>query len=751
MQRVWEVERAAGSSVLRAEILDSLGGAERIVAEHLERAVDELRPFQKDIAAELSRYLVTPSGTKFSHTLSDLAGYAGLSELDLEPVAAELTDRRILRSLDTREGVRYEIFHDVLAGAVLGWRTRYQAERALQAERAAARKRHRRLLLAIGAAVVALAAMSVLTVWALSERRHAHAQTVLVHARELDATALARLPNDPELSLLLAREAGRTAPSAQVEEVLRDALRTSRVRWIARTGRKVVSAEFDHSGRFILVATEDGKVQLYRSFRLARILDHGAPLETAHFDRTGKNIVTTGMDGVAKVWRRDGTVIRRVRHGAAITNASFSYDGSLLVTAGGHAAKVWRIHEGGLLAELRTPKPVTGALFSRNGRLVIVWGRDHQVRVFSLATRKVRRTFDQGAVVTDAAPSPNGQMIVTTGVNKLAFVWSLGSGRKLSTLAGHVGQIRRAAFGPQSGMVATASTDGTARLWTLDSQGHVAGVTQLPGHTNPVVDVAFSPDGQFVVTASGDGTARVSTADKGAFRTLLSGDSDVVRTASFSPDGRLVITGSDDGTARVWDAATGKDLLPTATEAPTAPVREARTVDGTIARAEGKDVRLRGPFGTRVLHGHRRPITSVAFSPDGAELVTASQDADARVWDVRTGRLLHRLDAHFGPVADARFSPDGRWIVTAGPITAGLWSAATGDFVTYLRGPKSVLTAASFTADSRTIVTAERDGTVRTYHCDICGTLPELMQLAGARLAATRRTLTPEERRRYLG
>src|SRR5262249_60223353 len=101
MQRVWEVEREAGSDRLREETLQRLGGAQHVVAEHLERAVDELQPFQKDIAAELSRYLVTPSGAKISHTLSDLAGYTGFEPADLAPVAAELSDRRILRSLES--------------------------------------------------------------------------------------------------------------------------------------------------------------------------------------------------------------------------------------------------------------------------------------------------------------------------------------------------------------------------------------------------------------------------------------------------------------------------------------------------------------------------------------------------------------------------------------------------------------------------------------------------------------------------
>ena len=60
------------------------------------------------------------------------------------------------------------------------------------------------------------------------------------------------------------------------------------------------------------------------------------------------------------------------------------------------------------------------------------------------------------------------------------------------------------------------------------------------------------------------------------------------------------------------------------------------------------------------------------------------------------------------------------------------------------------MTSASFTPDGRTIVTSSADGTVRTYRCDLCGGLDELLTLAQRQLAATHRTLTPAERRRYL-
>jgi WD40 repeat protein len=752
MQRLWEVERGSGSERLREATLESLGGAARIVAEHLERAVDELEPSEKDIAAELSRFLVTPSGAKIAHTLSDLAGYTGVSERELQPVAKQLTDRRILRTLDTDGGVRYEIFHDVLTGAVLGWRNRYQAERALERERAVARKRHRRLGFVAVAALIAAGAMATLTVWAMTERRYARAKTILVHARELDATALSRRQLDPELSLLLAAQAARIDPTPQAEDVLRDALRTSRLRWIVHTGHAVVSARFDRTGRRFLVASADGKVRLYNgtSRALLRTLDHGAPIRDARFSPNGKLVATAGTDGLARIWTVGGALVRAVRHGAPIEAVSFDPSGSLLATAGGHAAKLWRVRGRGLVAELRTPKPVAAALFSPDGTLVAVIARDRLVRLFRVTKdRKPAHVLDQGTLVTAAAFAPDGRTMVVGGKNRTATLWSLRTWRPEGELTGHVGRIRAVSFSPHGDRVATSSQDGTARVWSVHGGVATADVVQLWGHSNPVVDVGFSPDGQYVVTSSGDDTAQVFSADKGARRSILAGDTDTVSSSVFSPDGRLVLTASDDGTARLWDPGTAVELIPTSARAPAPPDRSAVSRDGMRATVRGNDVVLTGKEGTMLLRGHRDRVLAVAFSPDGTRLVTASRDNEARIWDVATGRSLHRLRAHYGAVVDARFSPDGRWIVTAGPKTAGLWVASTGLLLGLLRGPTSPLTAAAFEPDSTAIVTSDRSGVVRRYVCDVCGSIQHLVALADDRLAATGRRLTSGDRRRY--
>jgi hypothetical protein len=143
MNRLWDEDvrkaPAVDSSLLllRADtLLERLGGAERIVREHLDGALDALGPNERRIAAAALRFLVTPSGSKIAHTIPDLASYTGVSVNDLRSVLRSLTsgDERVLREVapppDTPDEPRYEIFHDVLAPAVLDWRTRYELREA---------------------------------------------------------------------------------------------------------------------------------------------------------------------------------------------------------------------------------------------------------------------------------------------------------------------------------------------------------------------------------------------------------------------------------------------------------------------------------------------------------------------------------------------------------------------------------------------------------------------------------------------
>jgi hypothetical protein len=132
LTRLWgeEIDHQ-GSHVLRLATLNALGGAGQIVRTHMDAAMNILSWEELETAASIFRYMITPSGTKIAYTIADLEYYAKLDR-PIQPVLEKLAQRdvRIMRAVTSPSEpgiVRYEIYHDVLAPAVLDWRARYES------------------------------------------------------------------------------------------------------------------------------------------------------------------------------------------------------------------------------------------------------------------------------------------------------------------------------------------------------------------------------------------------------------------------------------------------------------------------------------------------------------------------------------------------------------------------------------------------------------------------------------------------
>jgi WD40 repeat protein/serine/threonine protein kinase len=114
--------------------------------------------------------------------------------------------------------------------------------------------------------------------------------------------------------------------------------------------------------------------------------------------------------------------------------------------------------------------------------------------------------------------------------------------------------------------------------------------------------------------------------------------------------------------------------------------------------------------------GHAGLVRSIAFSSDGARIITASYDGTAKIWDAGSGVELLRLSGHGGHVNSAAFSPDGRRIVTASADkTARIWDAATAQESMQLSGHTLGVETAEFSPDGSRIVTASIDKTARIW------------------------------------
>src|SRR5947209_13228766 len=117
----------------------------------------------------------------------------------------------------------------------------------------------------------------------------------------------------------------------------------------------------------------------------------------------------------------------------------------------------------------------------------------------------------------------------------------------------HGGPVLALAFSPDGKALASASGDGTLRLWESATGKETR---RFLGHKGEVRCVAFAPDGKTLLSGGADGPARLWDVKTGKERAKLLGAEEWVNAVAFAPKGGLLAAGTDEGSVYLWDAAT---------------------------------------------------------------------------------------------------------------------------------------------------------------------------------------------------
>lgn len=194
-----------------------------------------------------------------------------------------------------------------------------------------------------------------------------------------------------------------------------------------------------------------------------------------------------------------------------------------------------------------------------------------------------------------------------------------------------------------------------------------------------------------------------------------------VHEATFSPDGEMVAAACADGSAYVYRIA-DDGARPVLALVHPAAVLQARFAPGnriivTVCADEAArlwDVKTGKLIGEPLRHAGA--VTGAAFAPDGLRVLTTSADRTARIWDVLTGEATRVVFKHSETVLWAEFSPDGDRVVTAGADKAArVWDAHAGKPVSPVLAHQGPVIRAFFSPDGRSVLTASQDGTARVW------------------------------------
>jgi WD40 repeat protein len=562
-------------------------------------------------------------------------------------------------------------------------RTRETKEKQREEERRKRELRRNRII--ASGSLAGLAIVSVLSLWGWVEQRSSR-------SREFAMTALDQLKSDAILSDEIALEALKTWNTPQAVSALRQALQESSYE-IAEFGRKdkaspVVTAQYSADGKRVLIVSEDGEIRLWDSAALLQPVasfTHKGTLRAAALSNDARYILSAADSGGEGGQKKTGTVhvwdttlqtgnpvASFERLAENIYAAAMSPDGKIAVITGSHCtARLWRWTE-----KDREPATLEGD------------PGDHECPSQKTVAKECHANpdwgpFGSGTWVFAAAFSPDGRVFATGGGDCLVRIWDVATGQPLRILTGHTREVTHLMFSPDGRYLISATglhgVLGEPPPWIWDTstwQGQPLAGFVWP-RWDEIFAVAVSPDSQFIAATYGDGSARVWNAKSRQPWTELRGHRHWVSGAAFDPfDGRILTTSSDT-TAIVWDLGAEPNNS-----------RELLTLGG----------------------GTREEFVTVVFSPTiRDQVVTASTDGAAQLWDLNLGIYLEKLPNDLAKEGRGRVSSDGRFTLTIADRDVNIHDNGDERDLPPLHGHTQGVQNAVFSSDGKLIVTAGGD------------------------------------------
>lgn len=448
--------------------------------------------------------------------------------------------------------------------------------------------------------------------------------------------------------------------------------------------RPIRSIKFSHNGQLLAIAGDATEICLVdvNTWECVQKLTgyKKASIRAIDFAPDGKTLAGGGLDEQIRIWNiQTGEIIETLTgHKKQIRVIAFNPDpqnSTILSGAEDQTLRLWNIEkiedkeekdnyniQGKCLKIIQGyANPIWSIAFSPIKPFLISGDEEHQVLRWDIFQDNLKK----------AVPEKLGE---------------------------HSNLVRKLAFNKDGSFLASGSYDGTVIVWDINAKNYNPLKKEAADGNDRVISVTFHPTkeiiaicyyyGEKVELWDFDEEEIIATLD------LLNDANKRVRgrDVAFSHDGQILAISSEENFIRLYDLENQTYLRPL--EGHQAPVwsiafREDPENNEILASCDGNgEIRLWNleTYQSRKLEGHTARLRSIAFSPDGQQLVSGGDDETVKIWDVNSGECLNTLPVPETWIWSVDFSFDGQMVANANDNgTVQVWHINTEQCISTLR------------------------------------------------------------------
>ena len=407
------------------------------------------------------------------------------------------------------------------------------------------------------------------------------------------------------------------------------------------------------------------------------------------------------VDCETRVWDINTGMLRFVLtgHSSSVMDVDFSPDSRYIATAGNvwrasqnSVGKVilWDAESGEMVRELSQDR-FFSIEFEPSGQYLFAGKDNGNTLMLRIEDGSLVRTFQghRGSIL-DVSLHPSGEFLATASRDGSCKIWDVATGNQVFGVSGLV-DVRSVDFSPSGKEFALATFNGDVKVYGRegDSYRHFAAHEQQ----NVLRQIRYSPDGQYLaISVLGQGVRLIHPYTGKPVR-AFSGHNGDPRSVAFSRDGQMLLTGGIDGRVKVWDLVKTVDPQSTVRVGPyfvdAMPIPNSRLIATAESLNTDRPLRPSKPMAwlwdvdsqqfVRSFAGHDDWLTSIDVSSSGKSIASGSNDRTICVWNLESAELLIRLAGHNGAVRDVAYLDEDRKLVSCSDdSTVRLWNLTNG-------------------------------------------------------------------------